>query len=215
MSSRKKFVLGFLAFVGASFVLVPFLGRDFFPSTDSGAIALHVRAPVGTRIEDTAAEFDRIENVIRREIPPTQLDNIIDNIGLPLSGINMVYSNSGTIGPQDGDIQILLKEGHDPTDDFVKKLRGVLPREFPGTSFAFLPADMASQILNFGAPAPLDVKIAGRNAEANQAYALDIMRRMQSIPGIADVRLQQSARPAAAQCECRSRTCGSARYYRT
>jgi multidrug efflux pump subunit AcrB len=192
LSSRKKFVLGFLAFVVASFVLVPFLGRDFFPSTDSGAIALHVRAPVGTRIEDTAAEFDRIENVIRREIPPTQLDNIIDNIGLPLSGINMVYSNSGTIGPQDGDIQILLKEGHDPTDDFVKKLRGVLPREFPGTSFAFLPADMASQILNFGAPAPLDVKIAGRNAEANQAYALDIMRRMQSIPGIADVRLQQS-----------------------
>ena len=192
LSSRKKFVLGFLAFVVVSFALVPFLGRDFFPSTDSGAIALHVRAPVGTRIEDTAAEFDRIENAIRREIPTAQLDNIIDNIGLPLSGINMVYSNSGTIGPQDGDIQILLKENHDPTDDFVKKLRSVLPREFPGTNFAFLPADMASQILNFGAPAPLDVKIAGRNAEANQAYALDIMRQMQSIPGIADVRLQQS-----------------------
>jgi multidrug efflux pump subunit AcrB len=186
LKAHKKFVLYFLGFVVASFALVPFLGRDFFPSTDAGAIALHVRAPVGTRIEDTAAEFDHIENAIRKVIPPSQLDNIIDNIGLPISGINMVYSSTGTIGPQDGDIQILLKEGHAPTDEFVKKLRSVLPREFPGTDFAFLPADMASQILNFGAPAPLDVKIAGRNLEANQAYAI------QSIPGIADVRLQQS-----------------------
>ncbi|GAB2588288.1 efflux RND transporter permease subunit [Dyella jejuensis] len=192
LTSRRPFVIGFLAVVIASFALVPFLGRDFFPSTESGAIAIHVRAPVGTRIEDSAAEFDHIETAIRRVIPPDQLDSIIDNIGLPLSGTNMVYNNSGTIGPQDGDIQVLLKEGHDSSDAFVKKLREALPREFPGTSFAFLPADMASQILNFGAPAPLDVKVSGRNSDANEAYAIHLLRRMRAIPGIADVRLQQS-----------------------
>ena len=192
LSARRPFVIGFLVVVLVSFALVPFLGRDFFPSTEAGAIAMHVRAPIGTRIEDTAAEFDHIERAIRRVIPPSQLDSIVDNIGLPLSGTNMVYNASGTIGPQDGDIQILLNEGHDDTDGFVKKLREVLPREFPGTSFAFLPADMASQILNFGAPAPLDVKIAGRNTADNQAYAIQLMRKMRAIPGIADVRLQQS-----------------------
>ncbi|GGA25754.1 efflux RND transporter permease subunit [Dyella nitratireducens] len=192
LGAKRKFVLGFLGVVIVSFVLVPFLGRDFFPSTDGGAIAIHVRAPVGTRIEDSAAEFDHIENAIRQVIPPDQLDGIIDNIGLPLSGTNMVYNNSGTIGPQDGDIQILLTPDHDPSADFVKTLRAVLPREFPGTSFAFLPADMVSQILNFGAPAPLDVKISGENKVANQAYAIRLLRAMREIPGIADVRLQQS-----------------------
>ncbi|MFC3652433.1 efflux RND transporter permease subunit [Dyella humi] len=192
LGTRRKFVLGFLGAVVASFVLVPFLGRDFFPSTEAGAIAIHVRAPVGTRIEDTAAEFDRIETAIRRVVPPDQLDGIIDNIGLPLSGINMVYNNSGTIGPQDGDIQILLQPDHASSADFVKTLREVLPREFPGTSFAFLPADMVSQILNFGAPAPLDVKISGANKAANQVYAIHLLRAMRAIPGIADVRLQQS-----------------------
>ena len=192
LGSRRRFVIGFLVVVVASFALVPFLGRDFFPATESGAIAIHVRAPVGTRIEQSAAEFDHIEAAIRRVIPPDQLDSIIDNIGLPLSGTNMVYNNSGTIGPQDGDIQVLLKEGHASSDTYVKTLREVLPREFPGTSFAFLPADMVSQILNFGAPAPLDVKISGRDNAANEAYAIRLMRKMREIPGIADVRLQQS-----------------------
>jgi multidrug efflux pump subunit AcrB len=190
--ARRRFVIGFLAVVLVSFALVPFLGRDFFPTTDSEAIAIHVRAPVGTRIEDSAAEFDHVEAAIRRVIPPDQLDSIIDNIGLPLSGTNMVYNNSGTIGPQDGDIQVLLKEGHAPSAQYVKTLRAVLPREFPGTTFAFLPADMVSQILNFGAPAPLDVKISGRNNAANEAYAIQLLRKMREIPGIADVRLQQS-----------------------
>lgn len=192
VQARGKFVLGFLGVVIVSFALVPFLGRDFFPATEAGAIAIHVRAPVGTRIEDTAAEFDHIENAIRRVIPPKELDGIIDNIGLPLSGINMVYNNSGTIGPQDGDIQVLLKPEHGSSAAYVKRLRTVLPREFPGTTFAFLPADMVSQILNFGAPAPLDVKISGRNNAANEAYAIRILRAMRMIPGIADVRLQQS-----------------------
>ena len=192
LAARSRFVIGFMAVVLASFALVPFLGRDFFPTTDSEAIAIHVRAPVGTRIEDSAAEFDHVEAAIRRVIPPDQLDSIIDNIGLPLSGINMVYNNSGTVGPQDGDIQVLLKEGHAPSAQYVKTLRAVLPREFPGTTFAFLPADIVSQILNFGAPAPLDVKISGRNNAANEAYALQLLRKMREIPGIADVRLQQS-----------------------
>ena len=193
LTNRRNFIIGFLAFVVISFALVPFLGRDFFPSVDAGAIALHVRAPMGTRIEETAAEFDRIEAAIRQVIPPNQLETVVDNIGLPSSGVNNVYNNSGTIGPQDGDIQVALKEGHAPTDEFVKTLRARLPREFPGTQFSFLPADMSSQILNFGAPAPLDISIAGRDLEANQAYTTKIMDRLKSIPGIADVRLQQGS----------------------
>ena len=172
---------------------MPLLGRDFFPDVDAGAIALHVRAPMGTRVEETAAEFDRIEHAIRQVIPADQLDTVIDNIGLPLSGVNMVYNASGTIGPQDGDIQVVLKEDHAPTADFVRELRARLPRAFPGTQFAFLPADMSSQILNFGAPAPLDISIAGRDLKANEAYATEILKRLRSVPGIADVRLQQSS----------------------
>jgi multidrug efflux pump subunit AcrB len=192
MANQRRFVFGFLAFVLASFALVPFLGRDFFPDIDAGSIAMHVRAPMGTRVEETAAEFDHIEAAVRKVIPPTQLDNVIDNIGLPLSSVNLVYSNTGTIGPQDGDIQIALKEGHAPTADYVKNLRELLPREFPGTQFAFLPPDMTSQILNFGAPAPLDIQIAGRDNAANETYATKIMERLRAVPGIADVRLQQS-----------------------
>jgi len=192
LAHRRNFILGFLGFVLISFALVPFLGRDFFPNVDAGSIALHVRAPMGTRVEETAAEFDHIEQTIRQIIPADQLDTVIDNIGLPLSSVNLVYSNTGTIGPQDGDIQISLKEGHSPTADFVKKLREQLPKSFPGTEFAFLPADMTSQILNFGAPAPLDVSITGRNSDENEAYAMQIMKKLRAVPGIADVRLQQS-----------------------
>ncbi|HTD29447.1 MAG TPA: efflux RND transporter permease subunit, partial [Xanthomonadaceae bacterium] len=192
LAQRWRFVVGFLACVLVSFALLPFLGRDFFPEVDTGSIALHVRAPMGTRVEETAAEFDHVEAAIRKVIPADQLDTMIDNIGLPLSSTNLVYSNTGTIGPQDGDIQIALKEGHQPTADFVKKLRERLPQEFPGTEFAFLPPDMTSQILNFGAPAPLDVSIDGRDSASNEAYAMQIMKRLKTIPGIADVRLQQS-----------------------
>ncbi|MGE8416357.1 MAG: efflux RND transporter permease subunit, partial [Pseudomonas sp.] len=192
LGRRKSFILGFLTCVLASFALLPSLGQDFFPATDAGALALHVRLPLGTRIEESAAAFDRIEGRIREVIPAEQLDSIIDNIGIPLSGIDMAYSNSGTIGPQDGDIQVTLKPGHAPSADYVKQLRQALPESFPGSQFAFLPADISSQILNFGAPAPLDVKISGPDDAANRAYALELQRRLRHVPGIADLRLQQS-----------------------
>ena len=193
LERRKVFITGFLAVVLASFALIPALGRDFFPEVDSDSLSMHVRAPMGTRVEETAAEFDHVERAIRTVIPPDELDTIIDNIGLPLSGVNLVYSSSGTIGSQDGDIQIVLKKGHRPAADFMKRLREVLPRQFPGTQFAFLPSDMTSQILNFGAPAPLDVSIAGRDRKANAAYAQAILKAMRKIDGIVDVRLQQSS----------------------
>jgi multidrug efflux pump subunit AcrB len=161
LTNRKRFVTGFLIVVGASFLLAPWLGRNFFPNIDSGAITLHVRAPIGTRIEDTAEEFDHIEDAVRRLVPPDQLANIVDNVGLPNSGINLTYNNSGTTGPEDGDIMVSLNENHAPTDGYVKRLRESLPREFPGTTFSFLPADIVSQILNFGAPAPIDLQVAG------------------------------------------------------
>lgn len=192
LANRKTFLAGFLACVLASFLLQPTLGEDFFPATDAGALALHVRLPLGTRIEESAAAFDRVEKRIREIIPEEQLDTIIDNIGIPLSGIDMAYSSSGTTGPQDGDIQISLKPGHTPTADYVKRLRGVLPKSFPGSEFAFMPADISSQILNFGAPAPLDVKISGPDGAANRAFALELQRRIAHVPGIADLRIQQS-----------------------
>jgi multidrug efflux pump subunit AcrB len=193
LANRRVFVIGFMAVVIASFALVPFLGRNFFPTVDSGEISLHVRAPVGMRIEDTAAEFDRIEAQIRRIIPADQLDTMVDNIGLPVSGINRAYSNTGGIGPMDGDILITLTKDHKPTADYVRRLREVLPQAFPGTTFSFLPADIISQILNFGAPAPLDLQVTGPDKAKNEAYAEDLLRRVRSIPGIADVRIQQSS----------------------
>ncbi|WP_246796166.1 efflux RND transporter permease subunit [Burkholderia perseverans] len=192
LTRRKPFVTGFLCVVAASFLLAPWLGRNFFPAIDSGEISLHVRAPVGTRVEETAAEFDRIENAIRGVIPPAQLGEVIDNIGLPKSGINLTYNNSGTIGPQDGDILISLKAGHAPTAGYVRKLRELLPRAFPGTRFAFLPADIVSQILNFGAPAPVDLQVAGPNQAANLRYARELYRKLRLIPGVADARIQQA-----------------------
>ncbi|WPO98206.1 efflux RND transporter permease subunit [Pseudomonas sp. HR96] len=191
LAHRKRFLIGFLACVIASFALVPSLGEDFFPDTDSGAMSIHVRLPLGTRIEESAAAFDRIESRIREIVPPNELDTVIDNIGIPLSGIDMAYSASGTVGPEDGDIQVALKADHAPTADYVKRLREVLPQSFPGTTFAFLPADISTQILNFGAPAPLDVKVSGPNDAANRAYVAELMRRLQHVAGVADLRLQQ------------------------
>jgi multidrug efflux pump subunit AcrB len=192
LQNRRPFILGFLGFVAASFLLAPFLGSNFFPSVDSGEMTLHVRAPVGTRLEDTAALFDHVEQSIRQAVPPDQLKSIVDNIGLPVSGINRAYSNTGGIGPMDGDIYITLSEHHRPTAQYVRELRTRLPQLYPGSTFSFLPADIISQILNFGAPAPIDVQVSGPNREQNAAYAADLLARLKLIPGLADVRLQQS-----------------------
>ena len=193
MAHRPLFVTCFLLFAFGSLGLEPLLGSNFFPSVDSGQITIHIRPPVGTRIEDSAAQFGTIEQEIRQIIPPDQLANIVDNIGLPISSINLTYSTDGVIGYQDGDIFISLKQGHRPTADFVRILRQRLPQDFPGSTFAFLPADIVSQILNFGSPAPIDVQIAGAHLNANRAYATALLRQMRGVPGIADVRIQQSA----------------------
>jgi multidrug efflux pump subunit AcrB len=187
----KTVIIGFIAIVTLSFGLWPFLGENFFPAVDSGQILMHVRAQPGTRIEETARLFDLIEQTVRSTIPPDQLDNIVDNIGLPFSGINMAYQNTGTIGPEDGDALVSLKEDHAPTESFIKKLRTILPQKFPGTTFSFLPADIVSQILNFGLPAPIDVQVIGNNQKANYAYATDLLKRIRTVSGIADLRIQQ------------------------
>lgn len=191
LANRRRFLFGFMACVLLSFALLPTLGQDFFPATEASALSLHVRLPLGTRIEETAAAFDRIEARIRQVVPPHEIDAIVDNLGLPMTGINMAYSASGTIGPQDGDIQVSLKPGHGDAAAYEKRLREVLPSAFPGTSFAFLPADTSSQILNFGSPAPLDVRIAGPDAAGNRAYAQELQRRLRHVPGLVDLRLQQ------------------------
>jgi multidrug efflux pump subunit AcrB len=192
LTRRPVFVIGFLSFVGVSFLLVPYLGRNFFPSVDAGGILMHVRTQVGTRVEETANQFADIQKAIRKIIPPGEIETLADNIGMPISGINMTYNNTGVIGPADGDIQIKLKEGHRPTDEHVQALREQLPRLFPGMQFAFLPADIVSQILNFGAPAPIDLQIRGADLAANFAYANKLLNRIRRIPGIADARIQQS-----------------------
>jgi multidrug efflux pump subunit AcrB len=189
---RIAFVSGFLAFVLLSFLLTPFVGRNFFPTVDTGQMLMHVRGQVGTRIEESANQFAKIQTAIRQIVPPHDLSAMVDNIGMPISGINMTYNNTGTIGSQDGDIQIKLKDDHSPTVDYMRALREELPERFPGMTFAFLPADIISQILNFGAPAPIDVQVRGPNLIANFAYANQILRKIRHIPGIADARIQQS-----------------------
>jgi multidrug efflux pump subunit AcrB len=192
LAHRPIFVTGFLAFVAASFLLVPFLGRNFFPAVDAGNILMHVRTQIGTRVEETAGQLADVQKAIRKIIPPHEIETVTDNIGMPISGINMTYNNTGVIGPQDGDIQIKLKEDHRPTAEHVQALRERLPQMFPGMSFAFLPADIVSQILNFGAPAPIDLQVRGANLDANFAYANKLLGRIRRIPGVADARIQQS-----------------------
>ena len=193
MGSRGIFVAGFLTVVIVSFALAPFLGQNFFPAVDAGQIKLHIRAQTGTRIEETARLCDQIEQSIRGFIPKADLDRIVDNIGLPISGINMAYGNSGTIGAEDADILISLKTGHHgDTAALVDTLRTRLPRLFPGTSFAFLPADIVTQILNFGLPAPIDVQVIGNYKAGNRAYAEKILKPIDLISGIADARIQQA-----------------------
>jgi CzcA family heavy metal efflux pump len=192
LGSKKPFLIGFAAVVLVSFALVPFIGSNFFPQVDSGQILMHARVPVGTRVEETAARFAKIEQAVRRVIPSEMIETMVDNIGLPPSSINLTYNNTGVMGSSDGDFQIALKEGHAPTADYVRQLRQILPREFPDTTFSFPPADIVSQILNFGAPAPIDVQVRGRDVEANFAYAQQLLKRIKAIPGVADARIQQS-----------------------
>ena len=194
IARRRKFLAGFLAVVVISFGLVPFLGSDFFPSVDAGQILMHARVPIGTRVEETAARFGRIEQAIRAVVPSTEITTLVDNIGLPISSINTTYNSTGTIGSQDGDIQIALRKGHRPTADYVRELRKRLPQEFPDTVFSFPPADIVSQILNFGAPAPIDIQVRGNKLEANFEYANELLRKIRHIPGVADARIQQSNR---------------------
>jgi len=192
LTHRGIFVGCFVAFVFGSFALVPFLGRNFFPSVDSGRILMHARAPVGTRIEESANLFAEIQKAIRQIIPAEELGTMVDNIGMPVSGINMAYNNTGTIGAQDGEIQILLKEDHHPTEQYLRMLREALPRRFPGVTFSFLPADIVSQILNFGAPAPIDLQIRGHDLDANFDYADMLLAKLRHVPGLVDARIQQS-----------------------
>ncbi|GBG13213.1 RND transporter [Novimethylophilus kurashikiensis] len=192
LAKRPVFIVGFLTAVLLSFALVPWLGRNFFPAVDAGQIKLHIRAQTGTRLEETARLCDDIEKKVREQIPGAEIKNIVDNIGLPVSGINLTYSNSSPIGPADADILITLNEDHHPTAGYVNKLRDTLNNQFPGVSFAFLPADIVSQILNFGLPAPLDVQVVGFNRSENRVYVAELLRKIRAVPGIADLRLQQA-----------------------
>ena len=193
LAARGLFIGGFLLAVACSFALVPYLGQNFFPPVASAQIELHMRAPTGTRIEDTAAIADGVEAAIRRIIPPDALGPIIDNIGLPVSGVNQTYNNTGTVGPADADLLITVKpEYESETHGYIRKMRERLPRSFPGTTFAFLPADIVSQILNFGLPAPIDVQVVGSNFAANHAYANELLKKIARVPGVADARIQQA-----------------------
>jgi len=192
LARRGVFIPAFMAFVLASFALAPFLGRNFFPNVDSGQILMHARVPVGTRVEETANIFADIEKAIRGIIPQHELVAMADNIGMPVSGINMTYNNTGVIGSQDGDIQIKLSADHKPTADYVAEMRRVLPEKFPGTTFSFLPADIISQILNFGAPSPIEVQVRGGDSNAAFDLAQNLLARIRMVPGVVDARIQQA-----------------------
>jgi multidrug efflux pump subunit AcrB len=189
---RRIFAAGFLLACVVSFALLPWLGQDFFPSVDAGEFTLHVRAPTGTRIEETAALCDRIENEIRKEIPPQEFAGVIDNIGLPYSGINLSYSNSAPVGTQDADIMVSLSPKHRPTANYVHDLRLSLPKDFPGVTFYVLPSDMVTQILNFGLPAPIDIQVVGNNLEANRQFADRLLASIRDVSGTTDLRIQQT-----------------------
>ena len=188
---RLVFIPVFLAVCLSAFLLVPWLGENFFPDTDSGQFILHVRAQTGTRIEETARLADLVEAAIRREIPAAEVDAILDNIGLPYSSINWMHSSSGFIGAADADILVSLKANHRPTADYVRTLRQKLPAEFPGMTFYFLPADIVTQILNFGLPAPIDIQIDGADIQGNRRVAEQMLNELRQVPGLVDLRIQQ------------------------
>jgi len=191
LEHRAAFAVGFLSFCVASWLLVPFLGQNFFPAVDAGTFRLHVRAPTGTRIEQTAKLVDEVEAAIRRDVPANELEGMLDNIGLPVSGINLSYNDSGISGPADADILVSLKPNHRPTANYVRNLRLSLNREFPGTTFYFLPADIVSETINFGLPAPLDIQVVGRNETVDQQVANSIAQKVRQVRGAVDVRVQQ------------------------
>ena len=197
--SGPRFAMPFLGAMAATALLafplgrfLPGLGQDFFPSVDAGQIKLHLRGPTGIRIDETATLCDRVEETIRELIPAREIATIVDNIGIPYSGINLAYSTSAPVGPGDADIYVNLTADHRPTAPYVRLLRERLTALYPSTTFAFLPADIVSQILNFGLPAPIDVQVAGFNVAANRAYAQALLARLHQIPGIVDLRIQQA-----------------------
>jgi multidrug efflux pump subunit AcrB len=187
----RIFVICFFAACVLSFGLLPMVGQDFFPTVDSGEFKLHLRAPTGTRIEETAALCERVDDDMRRLIPKSELTTIIDNIGVPYSGLNLSYSNSAPIGPGDADILVELSKKHRPTEEYVHDLRERLNRDFPGVTFYFLPADIVSQILNFGLPAPIDIQVIGRNLAGDREFADKLMNDLKFVPGTTDLRIQQ------------------------
>ena len=189
---RAVFVPVFLGACLTTFALVPWVGQDFFPAVDSGQFKLHLRAPTGTRIEETAALCDEVERVIHGVIPPGELASLIDNIGLPYSGLNLVYTNSAPIGPMDADIMVSLTREHAPTEGYVRSLRATLSRRFPGVMFTFIPADIVTQTLSFGLPSPLDIQIVGRNLEANRRFAAGLLAKLGAVPGVVDLRVHQA-----------------------
>jgi multidrug efflux pump subunit AcrB len=191
LAKRLPFAGLFLAFCIGSLLLTPQLGQDFFPSVDAGQFRLHLRARSGTRIEETAKLVDEVEAAIRNEVPAEELAGVLDNIGIPNSGISLSYSNSGLIGTGDADILVSLKPGHGPTAAYIHRLRSRVNQQFPGTSFYFLPADIVSQTLNFGLPAPFNIQIAGRDLASNRAIAASLADKIRQIPGAVDVRVQQ------------------------
>ena len=188
---RRLFVPVFLGVCLSAFLLVPWLGQDFFPDTDAGEFILHVRGKTGLRIEETARLCDLVEDAIRKEIPPAEVDSMLDNIGMPFSPYNLMHSTSGVIGASDADVLVTLKEKHGPTADYIRELRKQLPREFPGVTFSFLPADIVTQILNFGLPSPIDVQIEGSDVQASHDLADKLLTQLHQIPGLADLRIQQ------------------------
>ena len=189
--SRAVFLPVFLVGCLCCFLLVPFLGRDFFPSTDSGEFILHVRGKTGLRIEETAKLCDLVEDRIRRTAAPGEVVSVLDNIGLPYSGMNTMHETSGLVGASDADIIVSLAEHHHPTADYVRELRASLPKQFPGVTFYFLPADITTQILNFGLPAPIDVQIEGSDVYASKAIADTMLKQLRQVPGLVDLRVQQ------------------------
>ncbi len=188
---RNVFVPLFLLACVSALFLIPFLGEDFFPTSDNGQFKLHVRAKTGTRIEEIARLCDLVDNSIRRQIPKNEMGTILDNIGLPYSGLNLSYSNTGQIGSADADLLVSLNEKHKPTAEYVRKLRETLPKEFPGTTFYFLPADIVTQILNFGLPSPIDIQIVGNDVFASKKYADTILPQLKLIPGAVDLHVHQ------------------------
>jgi multidrug efflux pump subunit AcrB len=193
LEHRPLFTLIFLLFCAGTGLLIPQLGQDFFPSVDAGQFRLHVRAPGGTRIEETTRLVDEIEAVIREEVPSAELRGILDNIGIPSGGIPMAYVDNGLTGTGDADILVSLNHGHRPTDGYVRTLRTRLNREFPGMTFYFLPADIVNQTVNFGLPAPFDIQIVGRDREKSRAIAAKLAEKIRRVPGAVDVRIQQPA----------------------